>query len=109
MITISQTAKNKLLEMIGGTNKSILLYVKAGGCNGFSYNFKILENNIKPHKLDTEYKINNYSIYLCGKSLMYLIGLKIDYKNDIMGSNFEFTNDKIQNKCGCGTSFSFKN
>ena len=40
---------------------------------------------------------------------MYLIGLKIDYKNDIMGSNFEFTNDKIQNKCGCGISFSFKN
>jgi Fe-S cluster assembly iron-binding protein IscA len=39
---------------------------------------------------------------------MYLIGVKVDYKTDIMGSKFEFTNDNIQSKCGCGTSFAFK-
>ena len=44
MITISQTAKNKICEMMSKVGKkSILLYVKGGGCNGFSYNFEILE------------------------------------------------------------------
>ena len=108
MITISPTAKNKLSEMISKGGKSVLLYVKGGGCNGFSYNFKILENDIKSHKLDEEYKVDGYTIYLCGKSLIYLIGVRIDYVTDIMGSKFEFTNDNIQSKCGCGTSFAFK-
>jgi len=109
MIILSQSAKNKIREMLGKeTRKNILLYVKGAGCNGFSYNFKILENDVKPNKLDEEYKIDDFSIYLCGKSIMYLIGVKVDYVNDIMGSKFEFTNDKIQSKCGCGKSFAFK-
>jgi iron-sulfur cluster assembly protein len=109
MITVSQSAKNKIKEMLGKeSRKNILLYVKGAGCNGFSYNFKILETDVKPNKLDEEYKIDDYSIYLCSKSIMYLIGVKVDYVNDIMGSKFEFTNDNIQSKCGCGKSFSFK-
>jgi iron-sulfur cluster assembly accessory protein len=109
MITVSQSAKNKIREMLGKeTRKNILLYVKGAGCNGFSYNFKILENDVKPNKLDEEYKIDDFSIYLCGKSIMYLIGVKVDYVNDIMESKFEFTNDNIQSKCGCGKSFAFK-
>jgi Fe-S cluster assembly iron-binding protein IscA len=39
---------------------------------------------------------------------MYIIGTKIDYKDDIMGSRFDFKNDNMKNKCGCGTSFNFK-
>ena len=39
---------------------------------------------------------------------MYIIGTKIDYKDDIMGSRFDFKNDNMENKCGCGTSFNFK-
>ena len=101
IITVSQSAKNKIREMLGKeSRKNILLYVKGAGCNGFSYNFKILESDVKPNKLDEEYKIDDYTIYLCSKSIMYLIGVKVDYVNDIMGSKFEFTNDNIQSKCG---------
>lgn len=39
---------------------------------------------------------------------MYIIGTNIVYKEDIMGSRFDFTNDNISNKCGCGTSVNFK-
>ena len=54
MITISQTAKNKICEMMSKVDKkSILLYVKGGGCNGFSYNFKILDSDVNPNKLAT--------------------------------------------------------
>ena len=67
MITVSQSAKNKICEMVSKVDKkSILLYVKGGGCNGFSYNFKILDSDVKPNKLDEEYLnfvLNNSSIF----------------------------------------------
>jgi iron-sulfur cluster assembly accessory protein len=109
VINISHTAKSKLTELIRKNGKSALLYIKGGGCNGFSYNFKILDTNVKPNKLDEEYKLDEHSLYLCNKSFIYLIGLKIDYIEDVMGSRFDFANDNIQSKCGCGASFAFKN
>ena len=39
---------------------------------------------------------------------MFLLGTKIDYIEDIMGSRFDFQNPAIESKCGCGTSFNFK-
>ncbi len=60
---------------------------------------------------DTTYeviKIDDYNMYLCRKSLMYIMGTTVDYKEDIMGSRFDFTNDQIDSKCGCGTSVNFK-
>jgi len=46
VINISHTAKSKLNELIRKNGKSALLYIKGGGCNGFSYNFKILDTNV---------------------------------------------------------------
>ena len=48
-------------------------------------------------------------MYLCGKSLLHIIGTNIDYKEDIMGSRFDFSSEQIDSKCGCGTSVNFKN
>ena len=39
---------------------------------------------------------------------MFLLGTNIDYIQDIMGSRFDFQNKNIETKCGCGTSFNFK-
>lgn len=36
---------------------------------------------------------------------MYLIGVKIDYIKDNEVTKFHFTNDNIQSRCGCGSSF----
>ena len=108
MITITNIAKNKLINLIKKDGKSAFLYLKGGGCNGFSYKFKILEQDKKPNKLDETIKIDNYNLYLCNKSFMFLLGTNIDYIEDIMGSRFDFQNKNIETKCGCGTSFNFK-
>ena len=109
MITISQSAKNVLTNLIKKENgQAAFLYLKGGGCNGFSYKFKILQEDVKPKKLDETINIDSKNLYLCHSSLMFLIGTKIDYIEDIMGSRFDFQNPAIESKCGCGTSFSFK-
>ena len=109
MITISQNAKKVLQNLIKNQNGSAaFLYLKGGGCNGFSYKFKILKEDKKPNNLDEVYAIDRHNLYLCNKSFMWLIGTNIDYIEDIMGSRFDFQNSNIDSKCGCGTSFNFK-
>mgnify|MGYP003334564356 CR=1 FL=1 len=110
MIKISQTAKNVLVNLIKKQNSSsALLYLKGGGCNGFSYKFKILKNTDKINKLDEKMSLETpIDLYLCNKSMMFLLGTEIDYIEDIMGSRFDFKNPLIESKCGCGTSFNFK-
>jgi len=105
---MTAVAKKKLVDLIELGGKSAYLYLKGGGCNGFSYKFKILEKNEKPHKFDELYNVDGYNLYLCNKSLLYLIGTKVDYVEDIMGSRFDFNNNNIESKCGCGTSFTMK-
>ena len=110
MITITNKAKQVLINLIKKKNgKSAFLYLKGGGCNGFSYKFKILNEEKKPNKLDEILKIDDYKLFLCNKSFMFLLGTNIDFKEDIMGSRFDFQNNNIDSKCGCGTSFNFKN
>ena len=108
MITISNLAKSKLSDLIKKNGKSALLYFKCGGCNVFSYKFDILQEDTRPDKLDEIFPMGDYNLYLCNKSIMYLLGTKIDYIEDTMGSRFDFTNDNIQSKCGCGTSFNMR-
>lgn len=108
MITITNIAKNNLINLINLQGKSAFLYLKGGGCNGFSYKFKILQEDKKPNPLDEIFPLDNYNLYLCNQSFMWLIGTRIDYIEDIMGSRFDFYNPNIDTKCGCGTSFNFK-
>ena len=59
--------------------------------------------------VDIDISMNtNKNLYLCNKSLMFILGTKIDYIEDIMGSRFDFKNEQIDSKCGCGTSVNFK-
>lgn len=109
LITISNNALSKINQILKhNSSKAMLISIKGGGCNGFNYNFTPLKTNEKTNKLDEVIKIDNTNIHLCGTSLMYLMGTHIDYKKDIMGEKFDFTNENISSKCGCGTSFNFK-
>jgi len=108
MITISNNAKNILKKLIRNDGKAAYLYLKGGGCSGFNYKFKILSEDKKPFEYDDMIKIDEYNLYLCSKSLIFMLGTHIDYKEDIMGSRFDFYNNNIVNKCGCGTSVNFK-
>ena len=41
MITISNSAKSILKNLIKKDGKAAYLYLKGGGCSGFNYKFKI--------------------------------------------------------------------
>jgi len=108
MLSITNLAKSKLKELVSKNGKAAFLYLRGGGCSGFEYKFQILQEDNKPSKIDDVVKVDDINLYVCGTSLMHIIGTNIDYKEDIMGSRFDFTNDNISSKCGCGTSVNFK-
>ena len=39
------------------------------------------------------------------KSLLYLTGTELDYKDELMQSGFVFQNPNVKKACGCGASF----
>jgi iron-sulfur cluster assembly accessory protein len=108
MITITKNALTKLVKISRSNNvNKILFYVKGGGCNGFSYNLKPINTN--PNKLDEIINIyQGLDLVVDNNSIFHLIGTEIDWKNDIMGSRFDFNNPNADSKCGCGATFSLK-
>jgi len=76
--------------------------VKGGGCSGFSYLLDLTE-----HQKDTDelFEQNGIKVICDPKSLLYLNGTTIDFKDEIMGRGFVFNNPNANSSCGCGSSF----
>ena len=101
MIKILDNAKKRLTDLTQ-TNRKVFvrLSIKGGGCAGFGYDWTF-ENESTPNDIIVG------GILLVDKIFeMYLLGMQLDYKDDVFGSNFVFNNPKAKSSCGCGTSFS---
>ena len=86
-----------------GVQGGLRLGVLGGGCSGLSYQFKF---DTKPRPNDRIFEFDGVHIWVDPKSLLYLHGMTLDYKESLMQSGFVFENPNAKKKCGCGTSFS---
>jgi len=77
--------------------------VKGGGCSGFSYTLDLTENK---SDLDETLDAHGVEVVCDSKSYLYLDGTTIDFKDEMMGRGFVFTNPNASSTCGCGSSFS---
>lgn len=106
MISITDSAKNQIKELCRSNNKwAVKLSVKGGGCAGFTYDWSFLESENDINADDEIFDLESTKFVVDGMSLMYVLGTKLDYKNEIFGSNFVFENPNATSSCGCGTSF----
>ena len=99
-------AAAKVLELIEEEdNKELKLrvYVQGGGCSGFQYGFTFDEQQQDD---DTTVDKDGVRLVVDPMSFQYLIGAKIDYKDDIDGARFIINNPNASTTCGCGSSFS---
>ena len=77
--------------------------VKGGGCSGFSYLLDLTETQ---KDSDEVFEQHGIKIIIDPKSLLYLSGVTVDFKDEIMGRGFVFNNPNASSSCGCGSSFS---
>ncbi|REE92899.1 iron-sulfur cluster assembly protein [Paenibacillus taihuensis] len=105
MITISDTANDKIKEMLEAEEAPDLFLrvgVKEGGCSGFSYGMGFDD---EVADTDKEMEFNGLKVVVDNDSIKYLNGLIIDYKESAMGGGFTIENPNASATCGCGSSF----
>lgn len=106
-INLTEAAKNKIFNICSEKGlKGIKIVVQGGGCAGFKYDWSLIENDVDIAADDVIINIESFKLIIDGFSLMYLIGTTLDYKTEIFGSNFVFSNPNSVSTCGCGESFS---
>ena len=105
MIEITESAKTKIIDLlIDENNPSLKLrtFVQGGGCAGFSYGFTFDEEQADD---DFDIDVGGFKVLIDSMSMQYLQGAVIDYKEELMGSQFVIKNPNAQTTCGCGSSF----
>lgn len=106
MITITERAKNKALELMQKenrpTNTFIRVSVEGGGCSGLTYKLSF-DNQLKEN--DKVFENNGIKIVVDKKSFLYLVGTELDYTDGLNGKGFVFNNPNASRTCGCGESF----
>jgi iron-sulfur cluster assembly protein len=104
-IDVTPKAVQKIREAFAkqGVTGGLRLGLLGGGCSGLSYQFKF---DVKPRPTDKVFEFEDVKIFIDPKSLVFLDGMTLDYKESLMQSGFDFINPHAKKNCGCGTSFS---
>ena len=108
MIKVSETAKNKVVELMvedgfDVNTDFVRVGVKSGGCSGLSYDLKFDREHEDSDKV---FEDNGVKIIVDKKSFLYLIGTTLEYSGGLNGTGFVFNNPNANRTCGCGESFS---
>jgi iron-sulfur cluster assembly accessory protein len=104
-IIVTERAARRIAEITAGEPATPLLRVsvEGGGCSGFSYRFGLV-GAAEPDDLVIEQE--GAKVLVDPVSLGYLAGSRIDFVDDLIGSQFKIDNPNAAASCGCGTSFS---
>jgi iron-sulfur cluster assembly protein len=86
-----------------GVEGGLRLGVLGGGCSGLSYQFRF---EPKPRPTDHVFDFDGVQVFVDPKSMVFLDGMTLDWKESLMQSGFAFENPHATKSCGCGTSFS---
>ena len=103
-IDVTPKAVAKIKEALSreGVTGGLRLGVQGGGCSGLSYQFKF-EPGERP--TDHVFEFGGVKIFIDPKSMLYLNGMTLDWKDSLMQSGFAFDNPNVKGSCGCGSSF----
>ena len=103
MITITDKAEKMLRTQGAGEEKFLRVIVKTGGCAGMTYDAEIDSEMLSDEKVLESH--NDIDIVSNIESIPYLLGLIIDYSDDLITAGFRFNNASNESSCGCGASF----
>ena len=104
-IEVTDAARSAVKSAIGLQVDSHVLIIsaKAGGCSGYLYDMVIVEG---PNEEGfQEINVDGVKILIHDNDSSLLNGLKLDFKDSLMGGGFHMDNPNADRACGCGQSF----
>ena len=105
MMTFTEAGAAKAISLLEAQNKSeaaIRVFVKSGGCSGYSYGMAIDEKTLEG---DHMFENRGVKLVVDQASWPLLKGSEIDYIENMMGGGFDVRNPNATSSCGCGHSF----
>ena len=106
MITVSETAKKKIISVLSdegaAPNSFVRVGVESGGCSGLNYKLTF-DTEVKPD--DQIFEDKGVKIVVDKRSFLYLIGTELEFSGGLNGKGFTFNNPNANRTCGCGESF----
>src|SRR6195952_6144549 len=107
-VSLSEAAAKEIKTIMKDQNlpedkTALRVGVKGGGCSGFSYMLDLTED--PKAEADEEIESQGVKILVDSRSLLYLEGVEIDFRDEVMGRGFVFKNPNATSTCGCGSSF----
>lgn len=106
MIKISESAARKIQGLKKDESHSgdvfLRVRVKRGGCSGFSYKMDF-DREMKDS--DKSFVDRGVQLVVDSQSLLYILGMTLDYEGGLNGQGFLFSNPNATKTCGCGSSF----
>ncbi|MFQ5849046.1 MAG: HesB/IscA family protein [Candidatus Binatia bacterium] len=103
-VSISDRAAHKIKEIIAANHRvdqGLRVKVVGGGCSGLQYKLDF----DKPRPGDRIFEKEGAKVIVDMKSLLYLNGTELEYKETLMEAGFIFQNPNVKRTCGCGASF----
>ncbi|WP_024462468.1 iron-sulfur cluster insertion protein ErpA [Marinimicrobium sp. LS-A18] len=103
-VSPSAVAKvRSLVEEEGNPDLKLRVYITGGGCSGFQYGFAFDEVAAED---DAVVEQEGVKVLVDAMSYPYLMGARVDYREDLQGAKFVVENPNAASTCGCGSSFS---
>ncbi|KAK6347111.1 [4Fe-4S] proteins maturation [Orbilia brochopaga] len=112
-ISITPAASTRLSQILARernpTAAALRVLVTSGGCHGFQYTMSLTDAIDAAEDTIFEEEDTGARVVMDLPSLELLAGSKVDYENELIGSQFRIVdNPAATSSCGCGASFDVK-
>lgn len=106
-VELTERAIRRVRELVASrkipATAGLRLAVQGGGCSGFSYEVHF---EAEPKGRDQVFEFDGVRVFVDPKSLTYLAGTVVDFKDELLEQRFVFHNPNAKSSCSCGVSFS---
>nr|WP_295372710.1 iron-sulfur cluster assembly accessory protein [uncultured Sphingosinicella sp.] len=104
-LTLTPSAEARIAALMSRAPEGavgVKLSTPRRGCSGLAYSVDYVSEE-KP--FDEKIVTPGGTFYVDGASILYLIGSRMDWKEDDFTAGFVFENPNAKGACGCGESF----
>ncbi len=102
-ISLTDRAAARINELIAADSRDgqgLRVKVVGGGCSGLQYKVDF----DMPKATDKIFEKDGAKVLVDMKSLLYLSGTELDYKDELKNTGFDFQNPNVKKTCGSGAS-----